>query len=62
MLIVYVNIKYKASVSAFVAIPAAIFGVRIGLRSISRKAVVGVMSSESGEGDNDDEDDKDAIT
>ena len=38
----------------------AIFGVRIGLRSIFRKSLVGVMTSESGEGDNDDEDDEDA--
>jgi len=29
----------------------------MGLRSIFRKSVVGVMTSESGEGDNDDVDD-----
>jgi len=40
----------------------ATFGVRIGLRSIFRKSVVGVMTSESGEEDNDDEDDEDADT
>jgi len=42
------------------AIPVAIFGVRIGLRSISRKTVVGVMSSESGEGEDNEDDEDDA--